>query len=440
MNLKFSHFDSTLKNIDEENYSVRAVFSTSDVDRHGEVVDQKSWILDSYLKNPVILFGHDHNQPPVGKVTGLGYNADGNLEGTIQFAAKEYPFADVLWKLYKGGFMRAFSVGFSSKTVDVVDGQVILKDNELYEISTVSVPANAMALAKSKGLNVEPLESRLATQLAAKMAEDAKIVEVVAGASCTEHSEKDCANCPPSENVKDTIINLDEEAAAVVEEAPVEGVVTEEEEVVVEETEETVDDGATEEVETKSLETEEKGAVADAVAEVDEREKKAMMLQSVYDILDAFFNLAYDSDTSSANIPALISEMADLLKGVSGDVSGTKALEAEVARASATEVKKTAEDLILRVKEGRVLSKTNRTAVENAIEALQKVLDADKSKDETVATEDKDVLRANIAEKSGGFTAATPAAGVAASKGASKSRAINKAVRSLLAEKRKLKR
>lgn len=443
MALKFSHFNSHLKDIDEANYTVRAVFSTNDVDRHGEVVDQKSWILDSYLKNPVILFGHDHNQPPVGKVTGLGYNGDGNLEGTIQFAAKEYPFADVLWKLYKGGFMRAFSVGFASKTVDVVDGQVILKDNELYEISTVSVPANAMALAKSKGLNVEPLETKLMAELTKALAEKGQTVEVddeqvdVEKTECSEHNTKDCQNCPPSLNPVDVVVNLDEEAAAVVVEestdeapkAPVE-----------EETQEIENNEP--EVETKAVESEDKGAVADAIAERDEWEKKAEALQPVYDILDAFFNVVYDENTTAAMLPGLVSEMADLLKKQSGDADyeEAKTLAKAVEAVSALGKTKSAEDLVARIKEGRVLSKANRGAVEEAIVALQKVLDADKPKEETEETEDKDVesIRANIAEKT--KEVETPAARVAVSKGTSNARAINKAVRSLLAKKAKLKK
>lgn len=431
--MKFSHFTSHLKDIDDANYTVRAVFSTADVDRHGEVVDQKSWILDSYLKNPVILFGHDHNQPPIGKVTGLGYNENGDLEGTMQFAAKEYPFANVIYQLYKGGFMRAFSVGFASKTVDVVDGQVILKDNELYEISTVSVPANAMALAKSKGLNVEPLETKLVSDLAKKFAElDVK--------ACEEHNEKNCVNCPPDKNVEDTVVDLDEEAAKETAETTVE---EEAKDVVEDETGEKPGDTIDEDTaEVEVQETETKGALADELADVDERQAKYEALEEVYNIIDAFFNVVWSEDTKVEDLPAIISEMGDLLKKQSGDTESGKTLAEAMATVSTEAKTKAAETLLARIKEGRVLSKANRGAVEAAIEALQKVLDADKPKEEDKSEEtpdDTEVLRANIAEKSRDIVA-TPAARVAASKGASKSRAINKAVRSLLAEKRKLKK
>jgi len=56
--------------------------------------------------------------------------------------------------------MRAFSVGFENKVVefDQENDTIILKENELYEISCVNVPANAMALAKTKGINTQSIE------------------------------------------------------------------------------------------------------------------------------------------------------------------------------------------------------------------------------------------------------------------------------------------
>ena len=161
--MKYKQLLVEIKGINDENYTIKGVFSTADEDRHGEIVDQKSWQMDDYLKNPVVLFGHDHNQPAIGKIINLFFNAEGNLEGEIQFAAKEYEFANTIFKLYKGGYMRAFSVGFQNEEVDIIENgtKVILKKNTLFEISTVNVPANQLALAKSKGIDTAPLEKHL---------------------------------------------------------------------------------------------------------------------------------------------------------------------------------------------------------------------------------------------------------------------------------------
>lgn len=169
MELKYKSFNVEIKEVNEEQYTISAVFSTSDIDRSGESIDQKGWILDEYLNNPVILFAHDHYQPAVGKVISIGINSAGELEGVVKFAVDEYPFAQILFNLYKGGYMRAFSVGFMNIENETIDEEgesvVVLKKNKLYEISVVNVGANAMALAKNslaearaKGLDTSALD------------------------------------------------------------------------------------------------------------------------------------------------------------------------------------------------------------------------------------------------------------------------------------------
>ena len=153
-----------IKEIDEVLSIIRGVFSTSDEDRHGEIVGKGSWVLDEYLANPVVLFAHNHSQPAIGKVVSLGYNENGDLEGEIQFAVKEYDFAKTIFNLYKGGYMKAFSVGFMSGKQEEKEGVTVLLENILYEISTVNVPANAMALAKAKGIDISAIEKLNAMQ------------------------------------------------------------------------------------------------------------------------------------------------------------------------------------------------------------------------------------------------------------------------------------
>jgi len=152
---------------DDENYIIRGVFSTNDEDRQGDVVVQSGWDIGQFLLNPVVLFAHDHWQPAVGKIIEIGLNEDGNLAGAIQFAAKEYDFAMTLYKLYKGGYMRAFSAGFENRDggYDEINNRNVLTVNVLYEMSCVNVPANAYALAKSAGIDVEPLMSFQEKQL-----------------------------------------------------------------------------------------------------------------------------------------------------------------------------------------------------------------------------------------------------------------------------------
>jgi len=173
-------FNTKIKEIDEKENSIRFIFSTDDEDRHGEIVDQKGWDLNEYLKNPVVLFAHDHYQPAVGQVTELRLNEDSNLEGVIKFAVDEYEFAKTLFNLYKGKFMRAVSAGFINKKyeIDEENDTFTLKENTLLEMSMVNVPANSMALAKSAGIDVSSIEKLMDERKTKVVLKDADIERI----------------------------------------------------------------------------------------------------------------------------------------------------------------------------------------------------------------------------------------------------------------------
>ena len=153
-----------VKKSNDDNRTIEGVFSTPDVDRSGDPpIEQESWNLKNFKKNPVVLFAHDSRNIPIGKVTKLKLDEKGNLAGKIMFAVDEGVgiYGDLIktvYNLYKGKFMRAFSVGFKlGEITDDKKGMKLIK-NELLEISCVPVPANALALAKVKGLDLEALD------------------------------------------------------------------------------------------------------------------------------------------------------------------------------------------------------------------------------------------------------------------------------------------
>ncbi len=162
MKIQYASLNLSVKEVNKELSQIRAVFSTGDEDRHGEIIDQKGWKLGEFMLNPVVLWSHDDKQPAIGKVVDISF-VDGNLEGTIQFAADIYDFAKLIYDLYVGEYIRAISVGFINDKwmYDEEKQLVVLLENTLLEASCVNIPANALALAKSKGVNVEPMEKRL---------------------------------------------------------------------------------------------------------------------------------------------------------------------------------------------------------------------------------------------------------------------------------------
>jgi len=157
--MKKTELSFNTKTVDTDNFTLTGVFSTGDIDRHNEVVDQKSWIIDDYMSNPVVLWSHDHYEPAIARTEALFINGDGNLEGTMKFAVKENPKAKIIFDLFAGEFLRAFSVGFMSEEQERgEDGVIVLKQNRLHEISAVNIGANQFALAKAKGIDVDVLE------------------------------------------------------------------------------------------------------------------------------------------------------------------------------------------------------------------------------------------------------------------------------------------
>ena len=146
-----------VKTVDTKENTVEGVFSAEVEDRQGEIVVQSGWILDNYKKNPIVLWAHNSGQPPIARMLEIGVNpATNQLEGKMQFAVNESPFAAEVFALIVGGYQKAFSAGFINNKyeIDQENDKVYLLENELLEMSVVPVPANQLALAKSKGMIV----------------------------------------------------------------------------------------------------------------------------------------------------------------------------------------------------------------------------------------------------------------------------------------------
>lgn len=141
-------FNVEIKEVEDNPRVLRFIGSDETLDRASDVMTLDGWELDNYIKNPVFLFGHDYSQPPIGKAIGVSITEKG-LEFDIEFADKEtYPFADTIHRLFKGGFMKAVSVGFIPKEshYDPKANKNYITKKELLELSAVSVPANPNAV------------------------------------------------------------------------------------------------------------------------------------------------------------------------------------------------------------------------------------------------------------------------------------------------------
>jgi HK97 family phage prohead protease/HK97 family phage major capsid protein len=160
--------------------------STNDVDRAGDVVPVSVWEagIKNYLKNPIILAQHDHDDP-IGRMVEHKLDAKGLwIKARISAAAE-------VFSLIKDEVLTAFSIGFR-----VLDAEYnaaaelfVIKELELIEISVVSVPCNQNTLFNlSKSFDNEEDYTKFKAQFAPK-GDSAKGLETPTGNTGTSQKE-----------------------------------------------------------------------------------------------------------------------------------------------------------------------------------------------------------------------------------------------------------
>ena len=152
---KHAKFISEMKS-EGDTGTFEVIASTQGKDRDGEIVLQDGIDITNYLKNPVILFGHDYWSLPIGKATEVVKETDKMIIKGVFASAEANPIAQQVRKLYEEGILCAVSIGFIPKQYE---GNVITQC-ELLELSFVPVPANAdalsmLSLAKERGVQKE---------------------------------------------------------------------------------------------------------------------------------------------------------------------------------------------------------------------------------------------------------------------------------------------
>lgn len=152
---------------DKDSRKFRFTISTASVDRDGDTINPKGFDLKSFKKNPVVLFGHDSSRPPVGRASDIKVE-DGSVKATVEFMDNDIDtsgFSDMIFRMIRGGFLKATSVGFLPKDFDISEDPdrnsgffpgIDFNKQELLEFSIVPVPSNPEALidARAKGLNI----------------------------------------------------------------------------------------------------------------------------------------------------------------------------------------------------------------------------------------------------------------------------------------------
>jgi HK97 family phage prohead protease len=161
--------------IDEASREVVAVISTDCVDRDGEVVLPRGLSKQNYGGNPVVLWGHNYDLPPIGVTRWVkpdGVKADKSRLIAKYYLSDKTQLARDVFSLLQEGCLRAHSIGFQvTKCSPPTKAEVgirpdwetcknVIRSWELLEFSVVSVPANpeALALAVAKGYHPDTLK------------------------------------------------------------------------------------------------------------------------------------------------------------------------------------------------------------------------------------------------------------------------------------------
>lgn len=138
---------------------LRFTISTGIVDRERDTIAVAGWDLTQFLRNPVVLWGHDAESLPIGKALDVRVEGDA-LKATVRFIPAETPergqFAEAVYQMARSGFLGATSVGFRPIKWDFTDDPergsedwfpgIDFQQQELVELSVVTVPANPEAL------------------------------------------------------------------------------------------------------------------------------------------------------------------------------------------------------------------------------------------------------------------------------------------------------
>lgn len=159
MNVQRAYSLFEVKSLDAEQRIFRGVATTPTADRMGDTIDP----MGATFKNPLpLLHQHDHRLP-IGLVRFDKPTKHGiDFEAEIPDIEEPGPLKDRIdtaWGEIKHGLVRAVSIGFRSlKHAYRDDGGIEFQEIEIYELSSVTVPANADAIVTAvKSMDGRPL-------------------------------------------------------------------------------------------------------------------------------------------------------------------------------------------------------------------------------------------------------------------------------------------
>ncbi len=142
-------FDFELLEHREDGGRIR--ITTPDADRIGDRVLPDGALIENYLNNPIVQYGHNYGEPwaTIGRTDHLESTKDGILaDFTLRPAANDADPQSIVRLLWAGKWLRSASIGFMPRAAVANDlGGQDYSEWELLEWSLVPVPMNPQALS-----------------------------------------------------------------------------------------------------------------------------------------------------------------------------------------------------------------------------------------------------------------------------------------------------
>ena len=127
---------------DEADLVIEGFANKAVIDRGGDLIPPKAWMLEEFKDNPIIFFNHNRDLP-IGRAISVKVTEDG-LIIRVLLSNSDSEFMKHIRTLIKEGILKTFSVGFdpmdSEEKAD--EGHNVINKANLLEVSIVSLPMN----------------------------------------------------------------------------------------------------------------------------------------------------------------------------------------------------------------------------------------------------------------------------------------------------------
>lgn len=139
-----------IKSVNDGLREISGIATTPEMDRDGDILESAG---AKFAEEIPFLWQHDHRKPVgtarLGKATKAGIPFTATI-AKIDEDGELKNLTDLAWQSIKSGLVKAVSIGFRANEYSFLDsGGVSYKEFEIYELSAVTVPANAGATINS---------------------------------------------------------------------------------------------------------------------------------------------------------------------------------------------------------------------------------------------------------------------------------------------------